>query len=405
MRKRRSDEATECDQGGSTKRRRATEQESDPPPDRLRSYLETPEAKRRIADSAAGFSESLFSPRSLAFFLTSCLCAFPAATAFAAEPLTVTTPAPAPPTFLSQLETLPTVPDEGGPRVWTWNHKPGVDPANPEDLAYARVAGGVLCEAGGGAEHIQRAAAVCRMTGAHFGLRLHPYHSLTFWRAKDGPDPDYNGPKLSRELLSLYRRLTNVKRLAGDLPVSMIAIDVETWVRDDPKAPDRAAWNDAILDKHLAVLAVCRWVFPDAPIVWYNYSPVWRNMTLREPTRFASLSMYYTTHPWMDRGYLRSTIAFQYARSLDGTAVFVSPGSGWEQEPGSPRRWEWLAAYAPRYSFDLGRELVKYNNWSVHDVFDYSAHSWRSTKTWQAHVIPFFHGLLNQPFPKTIAER
>lgn len=321
-----------------------------------------------------------------------CCLLFPSAS-IRADPRPVTSPlSKGEPRFGSALADLPCLPASGTPRVWGWDHVLW-DPTNLDHLAYAAVAGGVIADVRL-PDSVAGAADVAALTGARLALRLHPYRSTTrFWRDGPGADPAYLGPEVKEHVESLARKLWAARSVAGDVPIDRVFIDCETWRRSDPTAADRRAWNDAILHKHNLVVQAIRSVLGDVRIEWYNYSPEWATLTLREETAAASLSLYPPGADAIDE--LRKALDFQFARGLGSTTAYISLDAGWRMVNGR-RRWSWFHGSDARLAYRFGRSLTGYSLRSVHDLVDYSAFH-PANKHWRSHCLALFRGLLGFP--------
>ncbi len=325
--------------------------------------------------------------RFLVAFLPCCLLAFPFPSALSASS------AVHPSSFILQLSPLPPLTAAGAPRVWGWGHV-AWDPANPEHVAYARVAGGVIADAH--RPHTVRGAAVlASATDAKLALRLHPYKSVTrYWRKGDGSDPTHSGARFKQELSRLARDLLAARAAAGDVPIDRVFIDCETWQRDSPRARDRGRWNAAMQNKHDLVARLIRRCLGPVRIEWYNYSPRWATLTLREQTAAASLSLYTPGAAYAVE--LTETITFQFARGLDSTTVYFTLDAGWRPDPDGKRTWSWSHASNPRRSYRLGKLLTGFRFRSVHDVVDFSAFH-PQNENWPPHCLAFFRALSALP--------
>lgn len=302
--------------------------------------------------------------------------------------------------FADQLAELPCIPDSGGPRVWGWGHSYAPwDVDNPEHWFYAKAAGGVLASAHHGAD-VYRAATVAHAADAHLGLRVHPYHSKKFWRAEeDPPGPDYLGPELvaehERVCMDLRRALHATERVG--VKVRRVLIDVETWIRDSPRAADRGLWNAEMYLKHINIVEVVRRVFGTVPVEFYNKSPVWRICSLNEPGP-ASFSMYRPEERKYDLRVLEETVKWQEARGLASVTAHVSIGAGWLAGSGRTK-WERNYQYDPDIAYSLGETLRRTH--AVHNVVEYTAFyddkfPASGDTAWRGRILPFFRGLLGQ---------
>lgn len=132
-------------------------------------------------------------------------------------------------------------------------------------------------------------------------LKYSPYG---YFMPKNVP-PWYNGPEVQQELDQLTAKLTAVKSLwqaanalhATNVRIDTIILNTELWRAKLPGQPGAAEWNEASRQKYDAAYAICKAIFPDAVVHWYNRGkPIERGgyFTFAEQGDVCSVETYYT---------------------------------------------------------------------------------------------------------------
>jgi len=114
---------------------------------------------------------------------------------------------------------------------------------------------------------IETCVRLCHPVGATIGLNLKPYHNIFDAKRPPTANGDAERDLLHNSLVSCKGWLVRAnERQSAATQVTAIMLDSEVFY---VKA-DNPAWNQAITDQYDAVYDLCKEVFPDARVEWYE---------------------------------------------------------------------------------------------------------------------------------------
>lgn len=101
-----------------------------------------------------------------------------------------------------------------------------------------------------------------------------PYHYVL----PTGVTASYSGPEVQQELNNMLARLQSFKTWLDQansasgtsVKLSLVSLDTELWKPWKSDVPGADAWNGAIDAKYNAAYDVCKQVFPDARVDWFD---------------------------------------------------------------------------------------------------------------------------------------
>jgi hypothetical protein len=220
-------------------------------------------------------------------------------------------------------------------------------------------------------QHVETCVKLCQPVGASIGINLKPYHNTVM--EGDSPLVDYPD-----ELSLLVRALTMCRQWLGQadelygstVQVSAILLDSERFFlkENDP------AWNDAICAKYDAVYDLCKSVFPDARVIWYEWGVEaapsktgWSFAPWYHPqakTDALSCDLYTPCELHRARGTFGRTVVEADSRNIKSVVPYLSLASGYQRAQKEFQTWNNDWRYGKEYAYQLGQEMnVPWFSW------------------------------------------
>jgi len=221
---------------------------------------------------------------------------------------------------------------------------------------------------------LREAVALCQLVNdenpgvnATLVLNYSPYHYVF----PAGMPPTYDGPEYLEELELCHERMTLVKSwldqanadFDATVSVSSLLLDCELpgWNTHEQGEPDAPEWQAALKEKYDAIYLICKDVFPDTYVDWFNRGKPCckRRFTTDELGDSYSRDAYWTNNPLRLREEFRETHDQAQTDGVDRLLAWLALGAGWIERPGDglPNTWVCDLEYDASYSWQLGAEV------------------------------------------------
>lgn len=286
------------------------------------------------------------------------------------------------------IQTLPE--PTHGVQLWIWGPRPWWDSQDREHQAWAKLTGGGLIPSAHTSADVEQACNLNDVAGSAIrACRIYGYHMpKSHWKpeGQPRPQPEYT-IEVRDELNKIKEMLIGAVREYGGRPLTDVFLDVEEWGRCWPTIPG-VSRRDHLLrvaERHSDVLEVVRENARRARVHWYNHNPVHKGAcTLLECVDAPSGSLY--SGP--DQAYLTYVQAYQHARHLCSTTMYISLDSGWDED----HKWLNEGRSSYKQSYQTGALFRSYTNQDVHDVVLYEGFR-PENPTFTEHLFRFLNGL------------